>query len=80
MSSSKLHAALESAAKIIDASEFDVQYNYYKLDDEPDFRIKDIDIYFRSSTIGELSGYRFENEERAIEGLEGFVKLYSNVA
>jgi hypothetical protein len=73
----KLHSLVKEASYIIDAESFEVNHNFHKVDGS--FTLQNITIYFKDSNIDKFHSLTFSSEEKAIEGITGFIQLYNNI-
>jgi hypothetical protein len=73
----KLHNLTKDAAEIIEAESFEVNHNFHKV--EGYYILNNITIYFKDSNIDKFHSLTFSSEEKAIDGITGFIQLYKNV-
>jgi len=74
----ELHDITKDAAAIIQAASFEVIPKFKNVDGF--YILDDITIYFKDSNLASLHSLTFTSASKAMEGMEGFIQLYKNVA
>ena len=72
-----LHELTKEAARVISADSFEVIPKFKIL--ESLYILDYITIYFKDSNISTLHSLVFGTEDKAIEGIKGFIQLYKNI-